>query len=126
MRGGHRFELITRFRERDVEDRLAEPGAFDQELHRQRGLAGTGHALDEVEAAARQAPIQNVVETRNRGPRDVVGIHWGTDGALAWHDTPYDGEAILKPTAYRSDSPTPATGLTNCKVVRLQHLHHNK
>ncbi len=60
-------ELLFGFRERHVQDRLAAPGTFQQELQRERGLAGARHAFDQVQPMRREAPAENVVEALDAG-----------------------------------------------------------
>ena len=67
VRVGHLAKLLLGLRERHVQDRLAAAGALQQELQRQRGLAGAGHAFDEVQPMRREAAAQNVVETLDAG-----------------------------------------------------------
>ena len=65
VRRGDRAQLLVGLGQRDVEHGLARVRALEQELQRQRGLAGARHALDQVEPVARQAAHQNVVETHD-------------------------------------------------------------
>ena len=60
-------QLLLGFGERDVEAGLAEVAALEQELQRQRGLAGAGRALDEIDAIGEQAAAQHVVEAGDAG-----------------------------------------------------------
>ncbi len=69
VRRSHRSQLVFGFGERDVEDRFPVPGAFAQELQRERGLAGARHALDEVQPVGDQPAAQYEVETVD--PRTV-------------------------------------------------------
>jgi hypothetical protein len=62
VRSRHRAQLLLGLRERHVEHRLAEAGAFDEELHRERRLAGPGNSLDQVEAALRKPSTEDIVE----------------------------------------------------------------
>ena len=73
-----RVELGLGLGERDVEARLAAPHAFEQELQRERRLAHAGIAVDEIEAVARQAAAEDLVEPGHAGAehlrRDCHGI----------------------------------------------------
>ena len=53
MRLGHGLQLLTRLRERDVEDAFAAAQPFDEELQTECCLARPGVALDEMEASGR-------------------------------------------------------------------------
>ena len=63
MRFGHAEQFFFGFRQRYVQDRFTAPGALDQELHRQRGLAGPGHTFDQVKPMRSKASAKNVIET---------------------------------------------------------------
>jgi hypothetical protein len=58
----HQAELLLGLGERDVERGLAPPGALEQELERERRLAGAGATLEEVEPVGVEAAAQDVVE----------------------------------------------------------------
>ena len=60
-------ELLFGFRKRHVQDRLAASHAFEQELQRQRRLAGAGHAFDQIQPMRREPPPENVVEAFDAG-----------------------------------------------------------
>jgi hypothetical protein len=53
--------------QRDVKRRLAVADSFEDELHRQRGLAGAGHAFQKVDAMGREPSAQDVVQPANAG-----------------------------------------------------------
>ena len=62
MRGCRGPQFLFGFGERDVECRLIGALSLDEELHRQRGLAGAGIALDEVEPVAFDPAIQDIIQ----------------------------------------------------------------
>jgi len=47
--------------ERDVEAALAAPGAFEEELQRERGLAGAGGAFEQEQLIGGETALQDVV-----------------------------------------------------------------
>ncbi len=67
VRARHGVELGLGLGERDVEAALALAHALLQELQREGGLAYAGIAVDEVEAGARQAAAEDVVEPGDAG-----------------------------------------------------------
>ncbi len=67
MAVGHRGQFLGGFRQRDVQPFFALFRAFQQELQRQRGLAGARRALDQVDPAGREAAAQDVVESGDAG-----------------------------------------------------------
>ena len=70
-------QLVLRLGERDEQDLLAALDAFEQELQRERGLAGAGVALDEVEPVGRQPAAEDVVQSRDA--RAEAGRRRGRD-----------------------------------------------
>src|SRR5688572_24185217 len=69
------FQLILRFGQRDEEDFFAVLEALEQELERERRLAGAGIALDEVEAVRRQPAAEDVIEAGDAGAEALTGRH---------------------------------------------------
>jgi hypothetical protein len=69
MRGGAFAQFFFGFRQRDVQRALALPGAFDQELQRDGGLARSGRAFQQEDMAARQAARQNFIQAGDAGFR---------------------------------------------------------
>jgi len=67
VRSGHRAQLGLRFRKRDVQAGLAAPRAFHEELHRDRRLAGTGNAFQQVDAVRRKPAVEDGVEAGDAG-----------------------------------------------------------
>ena len=61
-------------RERDIEAALAAPGAFQQELNRDCGLAGSRLALEEEHVTTRESALQYIIQTADAGQ----GLHVGT------------------------------------------------
>ena len=62
MAGGHGVQFDGGFRQGNVEAALALGGAGEEELQRERGLAGPGRAFDEIDAVAGQAAAEDVIE----------------------------------------------------------------
>ena len=76
-------QLVRGLGQRDVEHRLAAPHAFEQELERERRLAGARDALDQVEAVRREAAAEDVVEAGDAGAQQrVVAVVAGRAGGL--------------------------------------------
>ena len=76
-RGG--AQLRFGFGQRYIQHRLAALRPVHQELHRERRLAGAGIAFDQVDAIARQAAAQQVVESGDTGGRKAPGRGgWGS------------------------------------------------
>ncbi len=71
--GCHLAQLLLGLRQSHVEDRLAEPDALHQELHRQRRLPRAGNAFDQVQPIRGEPSPQDVVETFDAGR----GAGWG-------------------------------------------------
>jgi hypothetical protein len=67
VRPDDRAELLRGLGERDVEAALASPRALDQEAQRERRLAGSGRSLEQVDAVARQAAAEDLVEPLDAG-----------------------------------------------------------
>jgi hypothetical protein len=61
---GARPQLVLGFGKGDVEAPLAQPGALDQELQRDRGLAGAGAAFEEVNMPRSKPAEEDVVQPR--------------------------------------------------------------
>ena len=76
MGGGTGGELFLRFGERDVQALLAGFHAFEKVLKRERGFAGAGVAIDQIEAMRNEPAFQNIIESR--------------DASLRWLDTRLD------------------------------------
>ena len=78
VRLGAGLQLLLRLRERNVETLLAGAHALEQELQRERGLAGTRIAVDEIEPLGDQSAAQDFVQPPNPGrgasatPRGVI------------------------------------------------------
>jgi hypothetical protein len=71
-------QLVAGLGQRHVQARLAGAHAFEQVLQGQRGLAGAGVAVDEIEASRDQAPGHHFVQARNAGGgalRNVGAAH---------------------------------------------------
>src|ERR1700760_366897 len=62
-------QLMLGFSEADIDAGLALRSAGHQELQRNRGLAGTWTAFEQMQAVARQPSTQNVVEANNPSGR---------------------------------------------------------
>ena len=62
VRGRGLAQLVPRFGQADVKSAFAAPCALDQVLHRDRGFAGPGIALEQIQAVAREATTKDVVE----------------------------------------------------------------
>ncbi len=58
----HQLQLPPAFGQGDVERAFAVPGAFQKELHGERGLARAGAAFIEVHPVGIEATAQNVVQ----------------------------------------------------------------
>ena len=67
VRSGCGPQLFFRFGQRDVEHRLAGPGAFGQEPKRERGLAGSGDALHHIQPVPGKPSAEHVVEPVSAG-----------------------------------------------------------
>ena len=63
----HQPKLGLAFGERDVEDLFATLDAFEEELKRERGLAGSRGAFDEIKPVGVKAAAQNVIQARHAG-----------------------------------------------------------
>ena len=63
------LELAARFRERDVERRLATQNALHEELEGERRLACPGSAFDEEEVVRRKSTAEDIIETGDPGRR---------------------------------------------------------
>ena len=61
-------------------------------------LPEPGHAFDQIEAAARQSAIQDVVETGDAGLRDYRWIELRLDRSLPWHKFPHQRTRTTHPT----------------------------
>src|SRR5215468_639169 len=72
MRARHPFELCVGFGERDVEHPLPAPLALEQKLQREGGLAGARIALHQIEAIARHAAIEHIIEPRDTGATPII------------------------------------------------------
>jgi hypothetical protein len=73
VRLGHRLQLFLGLRERHVEDRVPLARALHQVLHRERGLARPGHALDQVQPVGCEAAAEDVVQAVDaRGGGGVI------------------------------------------------------
>ena len=59
---GDRMKLSARFRQGDIQAGLAVPAPFQQELHREGGLARSGLALDEIHPIACESSPHQLVE----------------------------------------------------------------
>ena len=90
VRGGDRAQLFLGLRQRDVEHRLARLRARQQELQRQRRLAGAGHAFDQEQASAGETAAQDVVEPGDAGR---------CDRRRTAHDTTFDIDSANTLTA---------------------------
>ena len=58
MRGGAVAQLLLGLGEGDVEPRLAGLGALEQELERDRRLAGAGAAFEQIDVPGRKPPAR--------------------------------------------------------------------
>ena len=67
-------QFLLGLRERDIEAALAAPGAFQQELNRDCGLAGSRLALEEEHVTTRESALQYIIQTADAGQ----GLHVGT------------------------------------------------
>ena len=65
------LELRSGLGEGDIEGRLPPPHPFEQELKRQRRLAGSGITLHEIEAIPRQTAADEAVHTFDSGAAQV-------------------------------------------------------
>jgi hypothetical protein len=57
------MELLFRFGEGNVEPSFADATPLEQKLQSERGLAGTGHAFDEVKPVGGEPAPQDFVES---------------------------------------------------------------
>lgn len=78
--GGDLVQFGLGFGEAHVQHGLSARDPIEQELQGQRGLAGSGHALDQVETVRREAAVEDGIEAldaghyrRGHGGRSV---HW--------------------------------------------------
>jgi hypothetical protein len=71
MRAGGLIQLLGRLRQADVQAALAAARPLQQELQGDCGLAGAGVALQQVQAIAREAAAEHVVEAGDTEPRLV-------------------------------------------------------
>src|SRR5262249_40933068 len=71
VRAGAGLQLLLGFRQGTPEGALAPAHAFQQELEAERGFAGAGVALDDVQVARGPAAAQHVVESGDAG-RNLV------------------------------------------------------
>ena len=62
VRCRHFREFGHAFRQRHVQDAFSVANAFQQELHRQRGLAGARHAFHQIQPVGRVAAGQHVIQ----------------------------------------------------------------
>jgi hypothetical protein len=67
-------QLLGALRQGDVEALLAVRDAVEQELQGERGLAGAGRALEQVEPPLGQAAGQDVVEPGDPGRQGVPDV----------------------------------------------------
>jgi hypothetical protein len=67
VRGGPLPEFVGCFGQRDVQALLAAIDSLTEELQGDRRLARAGVALEQEGVAARQAPVQDIVEARDAG-----------------------------------------------------------
>lgn len=67
MRAGNRRDLIPRFRQRYIESDLPAAHPLEQILQRNRGLAHSGVAQEQVKAVLRQSTAQDLIQTRDPG-----------------------------------------------------------
>ena len=58
----HGVQLSLRLRQRDVEGRFTPANAIQQELERQRRLAGARVTFDQVDLAGRESATEDIVE----------------------------------------------------------------
>src|SRR6185503_292414 len=79
VRGRDRLELVACFGERYIEAGLAVADAFEQELHRERGLADARRSVDQVQAIRGKPAGENMVEAGNasRSARQRSLVHRG-------------------------------------------------
>jgi hypothetical protein len=78
VRPGVGDQLAPRLRQGDVQAPLTHPHTIEQVLHRQRGLAGAGIAVDQVEAAGNEPTVKYFVQPGHTSRR--------TDKRVARHD----------------------------------------
>jgi hypothetical protein len=88
VRRGNRMDLLVRLREADVEPELAVGGPVEEELQRERRLAGARITLNQMNAIAREAAAKDLVEPADTGrysrcERHVPLLAPGTNGSLA-------------------------------------------
>jgi hypothetical protein len=55
------IELVRGFGQRDVQPAFALGDAVEQKLQAERGLAGAGRTLDQIDPFRRQAAVENIV-----------------------------------------------------------------
>src|SRR5690348_15061354 len=67
MRGCHRLDLLVRFGKGDMQHRFAAPCSLEQELERERSLAGPRRTFDEVQPVGDEPAFQDIVETFDSG-----------------------------------------------------------
>jgi hypothetical protein len=51
------------FRQSHIENGFAASHSLEQELHRQGGFAGAGHAFDQIKSMGREASAENIVKS---------------------------------------------------------------
>ena len=87
-------QLVRRLGKRDVHAALAQAAPLQQELQRERRLAGAGHALDEVEAVAGQATSKDVIEAKD-----------ASQSLLACPGAAACGSSLIQSTPVRKQGP---------------------
>jgi hypothetical protein len=74
VRGRDGAQLSRGLRQRDIQARFAEPSPFEEELERERRLAGAWFAFDQVQSVGRKTSAQKLIETGNAGESTCIGI----------------------------------------------------
>lgn len=88
VRPGAGSQLLGRLRQRDVQAAFAVARSFEQVLERQRGLAGAGIAVDQIEPAREKTAVQYLVESGNSGR--------GTAGNVGHRILPRSGKRVVR------------------------------
>lgn len=74
MRCGDAFQLCFCFRQSDVHNTLAQAHTFYQKLQGDGCLACSRASFHKVQPTARESTAQDIIQTRNTGLRQVIGL----------------------------------------------------
>ena len=101
MRGGGMVQFLGRLGQSDVQAAFASAAALEQELHRERRLAGARLTFDQVQPSARQAAVQELIQAGDAGR--------GPLPRLVWRHNPSNDAPMRRARVYRRRGGGPRT-----------------